>query len=114
MKKNCDGAVVYGQTYEPKKIKNSLSKVYYCPFWRSCECGVQWRMMVNEVDRIYKLECNTSHESDSHAKYNGKFLAPCQRAAAMRAVQNDPNCTGNTVIRNIDNIADERFKLIIV
>ena len=29
----------------------------------------------------------------------------------MRAVQNDPNCTGNTVIRNLGNVADERVQI---
>ena len=28
----------------------------------------------------------------------------------IRAVQNDPNCTGNTVIRNMLNVADERVQ----
>ena len=29
----------------------------------------------------------------------------------MRAVLNDPNCTGNTVIRNVVNVADERVQI---
>ena len=81
------GSFVYGQTYEPKKIKNSVSKVYYCPFWRSCECGVQWRMTVNETDGIFKLECNARHHRGSHSKYNGRFLAPCQQEAVRRCYQ---------------------------
>ena len=31
--------------------------------------------------------------------------------AVRRDVQNDPNCTGNTVIRNMGNIADERIQI---
>ena len=51
------------------------------------------------------------HTSDSHVKYNGKFLAPRQKEAVIRAVQNDPNCTRNTVIRNMRNVADERVQI---
>ena len=40
-------------------------------------------------------------------KYNGKFLGLVQKGAVSRAVQNDPNCTGSTVMRNIANIPDE-------
>ena len=45
------------------------------------------------------------------AKYGKKFLAPHQKEAVIRAVQNDPNCTGNTVIRNMRNVADERVQI---
>ena len=62
---------------------------------------------MNQVDGTFKLECNSRHDSNSHVKYKGKFLAPCQKAAVVRAVQNDPNCTGNMVIRNMGNIADD-------
>ena len=67
--------------------------------------------MVNELDGVFQLECNGKHKSDSHVKYNGKILAPRQKEAVMRAVQNDPNCTGNTVIRNMRNVADERVQI---
>ena len=40
-------------------------------------------------------------------KYNGKFLGPVQTGAVSRAVQNDPNCTGSTVLRNMANIPDD-------
>ena len=63
------------------------------------------------MDGTFKLECNARHHSESHARYKGKFLAPCQRAAVVRAVQNDPNCTGNTVIRNMGNIVDELIQI---
>ena len=49
---------------------------------------------MNELDGVFQLECNGKHKSDLHEKYNGKFLAPRQKEAVMRAVQNDPNCTG--------------------
>ena len=68
-------------------------------------------MTANERDGVYQLECNSRHKSDSHAKYIGKFLAPRQKEAVIRAVQNDPNCTGNTVIRNMRNVADERVQI---
>ena len=68
---------------------------------------------MNELDGVFQLECNGKHKSDSHVKYNGKFqvLAPRQKEAVIRAVQNDPNCTGNTVIRNMRNVADERVQI---
>ena len=62
---------------------------------------------MNELDEIFQLECNGRHTIDSHAKFRGKFLAPRQKEAVIRAVQNDLNCTGNTVIRNMRNVADE-------
>ena len=62
---------------------------------------------MNEMDGVFQLKCNSRHGSDSHAKFKGKFLAPHQKAVVMRAVQNDPNCTGNTVIRNMANVGDE-------
>ena len=65
---------------------------------------------MNEMDGVFQLECNGRHTSDSHVKYNGKFLAPRQEAV-IRAVQNDPNCTGNTVIRNMRSVADERVQI---
>ena len=40
-------------------------------------------------------------------KYKGKFLGPVQKGAVARAVQNDPNCTGSTVLRNLANIPDD-------
>ena len=40
-------------------------------------------------------------------KYNGRFLGPCQKGVVVRVVQNDPNCTGTSVMRNIANIPDE-------
>ena len=66
---------------------------------------------MNEADGTFKLEYNSRHDSNSHVKYKGKFLAPCQEAAVVRAVQNDPNCTGKTVIRNMANIANERVQI---
>ena len=66
---------------------------------------------MNQEEGTFKFECNTRHDSNSHVKFKGKFLAPCQKAAVVRAVQNDPNCTGNTVIRNMVNIADERVQI---
>jgi len=66
---------------------------------------------VNEMEAVFQLECNGRHTSDSHAKFKGKFLAPRQKEAVIRAVQNDPNCTGNTVIRNMRNFADERVQI---
>ena len=66
---------------------------------------------MNEQDGVYQLECNSRHKSDSHAKYRGKFLDQHQKEAVIRAVQNDPNCTGNTVIRNMRNVADERVQI---
>ena len=66
---------------------------------------------MNELDGVFQLECNGRHKSDSHVKYNGKFLAPRRKEAVIRAVQNDPNCTGNTVIRNMQNVEDERVQI---
>ena len=66
---------------------------------------------MNEPDGVFQLECNTMHKSDSHANYSGKFLDPHQKEAMIRVVQNDPNCTGNTVIRNMRNVADERVQI---
>ena len=66
---------------------------------------------MNEEDRVFQLECNSRNKSDSHAQYFGKFLGPHQKAAVKRAVQNDPNCTGHTVIRNMGNVADERVQI---
>ena len=66
---------------------------------------------MNEVDGVFQLECNSRHKSDSHVKFKGMFLAQHQKAAVMRAVQNDPNCTGNMVIRNMGNVADERVQI---
>ena len=99
------------QNYERKKISNAMSRVYWCPLFKSCDCRVQWRMIVNEMEAVFQLECNGRHTSDSHAKFKGKFLAPRQKEAVIRAVQNDPNCTGNTVIRNMRNFADERVQI---
>ena len=48
--------------------------------------------------------------ASTHVKYNGKSLAPHQKEAVIRAEQNDPNCTGNTVIRNMRNVADEQVQ----
>ena len=62
-------------------------------------------MTVNELDWVFQLKCNFRHKCDPHVKYNGKFLAPRQKEAVIRAVQNDPNCTRNTVIRNMRNVA---------
>ena len=90
---------------------NAMSSVYWCPFFKSCNCRIQWRMTVNEEDGVFQLECNSRHKSDSHEKYVGKFLGRHQKAAVIRAVQNDPNCTGNTVIRNMGNVADERVQI---
>ena len=67
--------------------------------------------MINEAERIFELSCNARHHSKSHINYNGRFLGPCQRAAVARAVQNDPNCTGNMVIRNMGNIPDKRIQI---
>ena len=44
--------------------------------FKSCDCRVQWRMTVNELDGVFQLECNGGHTSESYVKYNGKFLAP--------------------------------------
>ena len=66
---------------------------------------------MNEMDGVFQLECNGRHTSDSHAQFRGKFLAPRQKEAVIRAVQNDPNYTGNTVIRNMRNVADERVQI---
>ena len=60
---------------------------------------------------VFQLECNGRHTSDSHVKYRGKFLAPRQKEGVIRAVQNDPNFTGNTVIRNMLNVGDERVQI---
>ena len=88
-----------------------MSMVYWCPFFKSCNCSVQCRFTVNEADGVLKLECKSRHESNSHVKYKGKFLAQHQKAAVVRAVQNDPNCTGITVVRNMVNVADERLQI---
>ena len=72
---------------------------------------VQWRMTVNETDGVFQLECNVRHTSELYAKFRGKFLALRQKEAVIRAVQNDPNCTRNTVIRNMRNVADERVQI---
>ena len=69
---------------------------------------------MNEVDGVFQLECNGRHTIDSHAKFRGKFLALSQKEAVIQAVQNDLNCTGNTVIRNMWNVADEQVQKIIV
>ena len=65
---------------------------------------------MNELDGVFQRECNGKHKSDSHVKYNGKFLAPHQKEAVIRAEQNDPNCTGNTVIRNMRMLRMSGFK----
>ena len=101
----------FEQNYERKKMSNAMSSVYWCPLFKSCDCRVQWRMTVNELDGVFQLECNGRHTSDTHVKYNGKFLAVRQKEAVIRAEQNDPNCTGNTVIRNMRNVADERVQI---
>ena len=67
--------------------------------------------MVNEAERIFRLSCNSRHHGRLHANYKGRFLGPCQKAAVVRAAQNDPNCTGKMVIRNMVNIADERVQI---
>ena len=66
---------------------------------------------MNEKDGVFQLECNSRLKSDSHATYVGKFFGPHQKAAVIRAVQNDPNCTGNTVTRNMGNVTDERVQI---
>ena len=40
-------------------------------------------------------------------KYNGKFLGPAQKGAVSRAVQNNPNCTGSMVMKNLVNTPDD-------
>ena len=40
-------------------------------------------------------------------KYNGRFLWPFQKGVVVRAVQNIPNCTGTSVMRNIANNPDD-------
>ena len=40
-------------------------------------------------------------------KYNGKFLGPAQKGVVSRAVQNNPNCTGSMVMRNLVNTPDD-------
>ena len=67
--------------------------------------------MVNEEEGIFQLSCNSRHHGKSHVNYKGRFLGPCQKAAVARAVQNEPNCTGNMVIRNMVNVADERVQI---
>ena len=67
--------------------------------------------MVNEVEGIYQLSCNSRHHGKSHVNYKGRNLGPCQKAAVARAEQNDPNYTENMVIRNMVNIADERVQI---
>ena len=101
----------FEQNYERKKISNAMSSVYWCPFFKWCNSRVQWRMTVNERDGVFQLEFNSRHNNESHVKYRGKFLAPHQKEVVIRAVQNDPNCTGNTVIRNMRNVADERVEI---
>ena len=40
-------------------------------------------------------------------KYNGKFLGPAPKGAVSRAVQNNPNCKGSMVMRNLVDIPDD-------
>ena len=40
-------------------------------------------------------------------KYSGRFLGLFQKWVVVRAVQNDSNCTGTSVMRNIANIPDD-------
>ena len=100
------GLFVFEQKYDSKKL-NILTKVYQCPFFRTCECVVEWKMGFCDKDRIYQLFCNVRHHRRSHVNYNGRLLGLVQKAAVARAVQNDPNCTGTSVMRNIANIPDD-------
>ena len=60
-----------------------------------------------DEDALFQLFCNVRHHRRSHVKYNGSFLGPIQKGVVVRAVQNDPYCTGTSVMRNIANIPDE-------
>ena len=60
---------------------------------------------------MYQLLCNARHHSKSHANNKGMFLDPFQKEAVVRAVQNDPNCMGTTVIRNMVNVEDEQAQI---
>ena len=39
--------------YEPKKVNNL--------FFRSGNCNVQWKFMINEAEGIFQLSCNYRH-----------------------------------------------------
>ena len=67
--------------------------------------------MVNEEDRTYQVSCNATHNSKSHVNFKGRFLGPCQKAAVVWVVQNDPDCTGSMVIRNMVNVKDDRVQI---
>ena len=92
------------QGYDAKK-SSALTVVFPCPFFRSCNCNVQWQY--KHEGRSFWLFCNARHHRRSHLKYNGKFLGPAQKGAVSRAVQNNPNATGTMVMRNLANIPDD-------
>ena len=52
-----------------------------------------------DEDALYQLFCNARHHRRSHVKYNGRFLGQIQKGVVARAVQNDPNCTGTSVMK---------------
>ena len=55
----------------------------------------------------FVMQAIARHHRRSHVKYNGKFLGPAQKGAVSRAVQNNPNCTGSMVMRNLVSIPDD-------
>ena len=59
----------------------------------------------------FELYCDGRHEGSSHARHEGKFIGPFQRAAVVRAIQNDPNSTGTKVMLNVPNFDDEGDRL---
>ena len=89
------GSFVSVQQYDAKKTP-VVTNVLQCPFFRSCNCVVQWQTKYHDEGKSAWLFCNARHHRRSHVKYNGRFLWPIQKGAVSRAVQNDPNCMGST------------------
>ena len=92
-------------------MAETRSREYVCPLFRSCNCSVIWKLVANEESKVFWLLCNGKHVGISHSNYRGKFLGPFQKAAVVRAVQNDPNYTGTMVIRIMTNVEDERVQI---
>ena len=88
-----------------------VSREYQCLLFRSCNSAVIWKFKFDLENKLFRLLCNAKHKAYSHSNHLGKFLDPFQKAALVRAVQNDPNVTTTTVIRNMANVQDERVQI---
>ena len=97
--------------YKPKTVGKGTLTEHQCLLFKSCNCSILWKFVVNDDDQLYLLYCNGRHTGDSPSNYKGRFQGPFQKAAVVRAVQNDLNATAATVLLNMANVADAQVQI---